>query len=84
MQEIRRVALLSQAKKNVADIIAKAIEHKSHEGALVMVKTLFGTNGAGQDPQLFGYASDVDADQRAEIARMRTLLAAPPNESPPR
>ena len=55
-----------------------------HEGALVMVKTLFGTNGAGQDPQLFGYASEVDADQRAEIARMRTLLAAPPNESPPR
>ena len=39
MEEIRRVALLYQAKKNVADIIAKAIEHKPHEGALVIYDT---------------------------------------------
>lgn len=50
------------------------IQH--HEGALEMVATLFRTPGAGQDPELFRFASDVDADQRAEIARMRQLLAA--------
>jgi uncharacterized protein (DUF305 family) len=49
---------------------------KHHEGALTMVAELFATNGAGQEPQLFGFASDVDADQRAEIRRMRTMLAA--------
>lgn len=46
-----------------------------HEGALVMVRRLFATPGAGQEPQLFGFATDVDADQRAEITRMRALLA---------
>lgn len=46
-----------------------------HEGALVMVQRLFATPGAGQEPQLFGFATDVDADQRAEIQRMRALLA---------
>jgi uncharacterized protein (DUF305 family) len=30
--------------------------------------------GAAQEPETFGFASDVDADQRAEIARMRALL----------
>jgi uncharacterized protein (DUF305 family) len=50
------------------------IQH--HEGAIEMVAALFRTPGAGQDAELFRFASDVDADQRAEIARMRQLLAA--------
>jgi uncharacterized protein (DUF305 family) len=49
---------------------------RHHEGALVMVHDLFATNGAAQDPLIFQFASDVDADQRAEILRMRALLAA--------
>jgi uncharacterized protein (DUF305 family) len=52
------------------------IQH--HEGALTMVRELFAVTGAGQEPQLFALASDVDADQRAEIRRMRALLAALP------
>ena len=48
---------------------------RHHEGALVMVAALFATRGAAQDPELFRFASDVDGDQRAEIARMRQLLA---------
>jgi uncharacterized protein (DUF305 family) len=48
------------------------IQH--HDGALQMVKSLLGTNGAAQEPQLFGFASDVDTDQRAEIRRMQQLL----------
>lgn len=48
------------------------IQH--HEGALTMVAQLFATPGAGQQSQVFAFASDVDADQRAEINRMRALL----------
>lgn len=48
------------------------IQH--HEGALVMVEELFASEGAGQEPELFIFASHVDADQRAEIARMRNVL----------
>jgi uncharacterized protein (DUF305 family) len=47
---------------------------RHHEGALTMVAALFTTNGAAQDPETFRFAADVDADQRAEIKRMRTLL----------
>ena len=45
-----------------------------HNGALVMVKELFGTPGAGQDAELFDFATDVDNTQRAEIKIMETLL----------
>lgn len=54
---------------------------RHHEGALTMVAALFASAGAVQDPELFGFASDVDADQRAEIRRMRALLETLP--SPP-
>lgn len=48
------------------------IQH--HEGALTMVKELFATPGAGQEPEMFDFASDVEADQAMEIARMRAML----------
>jgi uncharacterized protein (DUF305 family) len=48
------------------------IQH--HEGALSMVETLFAAPGAGQDSDIFRFATDVDADQRDEIFVMRTLL----------
>lgn len=54
---------------------------RHHEGALVMVAELLGSQGAAQDSELFALVSDIDADQRSEIARMRSMLnamAAPP------
>ena len=48
------------------------IQH--HTGALTMVKDLFETAGAGQDAELFNFATDVDSGQRAEIKIMQTLL----------
>jgi uncharacterized protein (DUF305 family) len=45
-----------------------------HNGALVMVKALFATPGAGQDAELFDFATDVDNTQRAEIKIMETML----------
>jgi uncharacterized protein (DUF305 family) len=49
---------------------------KHHGGALTMVEELFATPGAGQEAEIFAFASDVDADQRMEIDRMRAMLAA--------
>lgn len=48
---------------------------KHHAGALTMVKELFATPGAGQEADIFAFASDVDADQRMEIDRMGAMLA---------
>jgi uncharacterized protein (DUF305 family) len=56
---------------------------RHHEGALTMVAELFATPGAAQEPAIFRLASDVDADQRAEIRRMRALLAAAPTTHSP-
>jgi len=47
---------------------------KHHSGAITMVHDLFATDGAGQTPEIFSYASDVDADQRMEIDRMGSML----------
>lgn len=48
------------------------IQH--HGGALTMVKDLFNSAGAGQDAELFTFATDVDSGQRAEIRIMQSLL----------
>lgn len=47
---------------------------KHHMGAITMVDELFKTPGAGQDGEIFAFASDVDSDQRMEIDRMGALL----------
>lgn len=47
---------------------------KHHMGALVMVEELFNTPGAGQDGEIYAFASDVDSDQRMEIERMGAML----------
>lgn len=47
---------------------------RHHQGALVMVRDLFNSPGAAQDAEIFAFASDVDADQRMEIARMVGML----------
>lgn len=53
-----------------------------HQGAITMVDTLFGSQGAGQDEVIFRFASDVYADQTTEIDRMQKMLEAlPPSAS---
>lgn len=47
---------------------------RHHEGAITMVKTLFGTPASGQETEIFRLAADIEADQRAEIQRMQNLL----------
>jgi uncharacterized protein (DUF305 family) len=48
------------------------IQH--HNGALTMVKDLFDTPGAGQDADLFDFATDADNTQKAEIRIMQGML----------
>lgn len=52
------------------------IQH--HGGALTMVKELFDTAGAGQDAEIFNFATDVDSGQRAEIRIMQGMLEKKP------
>lgn len=52
--------------------LAGMIRH--HEGALVMVRDLLAQPGAGQEPALFAFVSDVEADQGMEIRRMGRML----------
>lgn len=54
------------------------IQH--HGGALTMVKDLFDTAGAGQDAELFNFATDVDSGQRAEIRIMQNMLKKIPSK----
>jgi uncharacterized protein (DUF305 family) len=73
-----QMAALAKAKGRAFErlFLAGMIQH--HEGAVAMVKTLFATTGAAQNTAIFRFASDVDADQRAEITRMRAMLARLP------
>ena len=48
------------------------IQH--HQGAITMVDELFSSPGAAQEDAIFQFASDVSADQAAEIDRMNRML----------
>ena len=78
------MAQLAAAKGSEFDRLFLQDMIRHHEGALTMVAELFGTTGAAQDPETFRFASDVEADQRAEIARMRAMLDAMPARTPQR
>jgi uncharacterized protein (DUF305 family) len=54
--------------------LSDMIQH--HQGAVAMVKQLFGTYGAGQDETIFKLATDINVDQSTEIARMQQMLLA--------
>jgi len=68
------MARLAAAKGAEFDRLFLSGMIKHHEGALTMVQELFATPGAGQESDIFAFASDVDADQRMEIDRMGAML----------
>ena len=76
----KQMAALGKAKGEEFDrlFLTGMIQH--HGGALIMVKDLFDTAGAGQDAELFNFATDVDSGQRAEIRIMQTMLGEKPLE----
>jgi uncharacterized protein (DUF305 family) len=74
MLTLEQMEALREAKGVEFDhlFLAGMIQH--HNGALTMVKDLFDTAGAGQDAELFDFATDVDSGQRAEIRIMQGML----------
>ena len=72
----RQMAELASARGEAFDRLFLELMIVHHEGALTMVSELFLVSGAGQEPGIFQFASDVDADQTAEIGRMNTMLQA--------
>ena len=71
-----QMAQLTAAKGMEFDRLFLEFMIQHHEGALVMVKNLMASPGAGQESNIFAFASDVEADQSAEITRMRRMRAA--------
>lgn len=80
MLSAKQMAALRNAKGQEFDqlFLTGMIQH--HNGALVMVKELFDTAGAGQDAELFNFVTDVDSGQRAEIKIMDSMLSEKPEE----
>lgn len=70
-----QLAQLDAARGAAFDTLFVRFMIQHHEGALQMVADYLATPGAAQESEIFRFASDVDADQRAEIRRMRGLLA---------
>lgn len=78
MLTAKQMDALKKAKGKEFDhlFLTGMIQH--HDGALIMVKDLFDSAGAGQDAELFNFATDVDSGQRAEIRVMQTMLGEKP------
>lgn len=72
------MAALRQARGAAFDRLF--LEHmiRHHEGALVMVRELFASPGAGQESTISVFAVHVEADQQIEIERMQRMLLARP------
>jgi uncharacterized protein (DUF305 family) len=74
MLSAQQMEALRDAKGSDFDrlFLTGMIQH--HDGALTMVKDLFDTAGAGQDAEIFNFATDADNTQRAEIKIMQSML----------
>ena len=86
MEHMMMPGMLSAAQLDTLDkargtawdryFLTTMIQH--HQGAIFMVDGLFASTGSMHDDLLFKIASDIQADQTAEIDRMRKMLAALP------
>jgi uncharacterized protein (DUF305 family) len=74
MLSAEEMARLAEAKGPAFDKLFLEGMIKHHAGALTMVEELFSKAGAGQQSDIYAFASDVEADQRAEIDRMTAML----------
>lgn len=77
-----QLASLAAASGPAFDRLFLELMIQHHQGAVSMVRDLFATDGAGQDTEVFRFASDVQVDQASEIARMERLLASLSPSSP--
>ena len=80
-----QLAQLDSARGPEFDRLFLTLMIQHHRGALTMVRELIDAPGAARDGPLFQIASDVSADQTAEIDRMTRMLdglSQPPQRSP--
>lgn len=66
---------LDQARRGQFDRLFLKYMIQHHQGAITMVRDLFGTPGAAQVESVFKLANDISADQTSEISRMERMLA---------
>jgi len=74
MLSSEEMAKLAAAQGREFDVLFLRGMIKHHIGALVMVDQLFDKEGAGQESEIFAFATDVEADQRTDIDRMTAML----------
>lgn len=72
------MAALDKARGSTFDRLFLTGMIRHHQGAINMVHELFSKSGAGQEQTVFRFASDVEADQQAEIQRMQIMLETVP------
>jgi uncharacterized protein (DUF305 family) len=75
MLTAEQLAQLDRARGREFDRLFLTFMIQHHEGALKMVDMLFASPGAGQDPDIFRFATDVATDQLDEIDVMTHMLA---------
>ncbi len=81
MLSAEQMAQLRAAKGPEFDRLFLTFMIQHHEGAVAMVRTLYGSEGAAQDTELWRLASDIEADQDSEISRMRQMLENRPPDT---
>jgi uncharacterized protein (DUF305 family) len=77
------LAQLERAQGTAFDRLFLSFMIRHHEGAIIMIDELFGSEGAAQDDFVFKFASDMYADQTTEIHFMRRILAELPSGQSP-
>ena len=65
---------LAEANGTGFDRLFLELMIKHHQGALIMVEDLLSQPGAAQESEIFGFTSDINADQSMEIDRMGAML----------
>ena len=78
MMTDEQMAALDRARGPEFDYLLLTGMIRHHQGAIDMVKELYTHPNAGQEDTLFRFASDVSADQAAEIDRMQLMLETVP------
>jgi uncharacterized protein (DUF305 family) len=81
MLSAEQMAQLRAARGPEFDRLFLTLMIRHHEGAMEMVSKLRGSEGAGQDMELWRLATDIEADQDSEISRMLQMLEARPPDT---
>ena len=70
-----QLAQLDSARGATFDRLFLQFMIQHHQGAITMVNELFGSQGGGEEDNVYRMAANVFADQTTEIERMQRMLA---------